>query len=415
MHHPTRHLTYGFIIILTMMVSLALIAFYYTNKSSDSVSSIVTAQLEKVSLINELSTIINNRTRFIQTMLLHQDRLTDSEAWSDINHYTGAYNETRRRLIPLLAPREKQLMQTIDKLDEDIAILNKQVSVLLLNDSQTEAGSILLREVLPKTAPLLANLSELTQLQRLDVEKALLMMSNEADKNRTQLTIYAIFSILVSLAVAIMAIVYGQKLSAQLQDINSYLEEKIEKRTESLLDTQKSLLEDNSKLSRLALTDTLTGLSNRAHMNQILQKEYSRYLRHNHRFGIILIDFDHFKEINDNYGHDRGDQVLIQLSRKFEQAIRNSDYLGRWGGEEFMICSTTISENHLFLIAENIRKIIFHSNFDVVGQITVSLGCALIQVDENIDELTKRADVALYVAKNNGRNQTVVSDFVEIT
>jgi len=127
-----------------------------------------------------------------------------------------------------------------------------------------------------------------------------------------------------------------------------------------------------------------------------------------------MIDIDHFKRVNDTYGHDVGDKMLVQLSRKFEQATRNSDYISRWGGEEFLICCTTISENDLYTIAENIRQMIVNSEFEIEENITISLGCAMIQANENINELVKRADVALYAAKNNGRNQTVVSEFAPV-
>jgi polar amino acid transport system substrate-binding protein len=106
--------------------------------------------------------------------------------------------------------------------------------------------------------------------------------------------------------------------------------------------------------------------------------------------------------------------MLEQLSRKFEQATRNSDFIARWGGEEFLICCTTISEDDIYPIAENIRQLIEDSSFDIDEDITISLGCAIIQEQENINELVKRADVALYAAKNNGRNQTVVSEFAKL-
>ena len=95
-------------------------------------------------------------------------------------------------------------------------------------------------------------------------------------------------------------------------------------------------------------------------------------MRHDQRFGIIMVDIDHFKKINDSYGHDTGDRVLIRLSRKFEQATRNSDFISRWGGEEFLICCTTINEDDLLPIAENIRKLVFNSNFDTAGKITIA-------------------------------------------
>ena len=414
MHRSTRLLAFGFVVILMMMISLALIAFYYSSSSSNSVNLTVTRQLEKINLINELSTIIHNRTRYMQSMLLNEDESIDAQALSTFNRFNGTYDETRNRLLPLLAPRERDIMLAIDILDHDISELNQQVSILFMNGSRTRAGIILLSNVLPKTAPLLAHLSELTQAQRLDVQKVLLMAATDAEEKQNQFAMYAVFSILVSLGVAIMAVWYGQKLSAQLEDINHYLEEKIEERTENLLETQKGLLEDNTELARLALTDSVTGLSNRMHMGQILQKEFSRYLRHSQRFGIIMIDIDHFKRVNDTYGHDVGDKMLVQLSRKFEQATRNSDYISRWGGEEFLICCTTISENDLYTIAENIRQMIVNSEFEIEENITISLGCAMIQANEKINELVKRADVALYAAKNNGRNQTVVSEFAPV-
>jgi len=165
----------------------------------------------------------------------------------------------------------------------------------------------------------------------------------------------------------------------------------------------------------MALTDNLTGLSNRTHMNQILHKEYSRFERHNQRFGIIMLDIDHFKSINDKLGHDAGDTVLKKLAPIFEKAIRTSDFIARWGGEEFLICCTTIEEEDLLPIAETIRQLVASTDFEQKGQMTASLGCAAIVKGETIADLIKRADVALYEAKNNGRNQSTVSEFTDIT
>jgi len=415
MHHPTRLLVYGFAIVILMMVTLAFIAFYATSDSNGNVNQQVSRQLEKINLINELSTIIQNRTRFMQSMLLHDEAFIESESWPNFNRLEGAYTETRTRLIPLLAPREREIMDAIDRLDRDINDLNRQVSVLFLNGSRDEASKILLQEVLPKTAPLLSHLSELTQAQRMDVQKALLLASSDAEKSRTQIVIFSIIAVLVSITVTCIAIWYGRKLSGQLQNMNDYLEQKIYERTESLLDTQKELLEDNNELTRMALTDSLTGLSNRTSMNQILRKEFARFERHDQRFGIIMLDIDHFKSINDSFGHDTGDKVLKQLATIFENAIRASDFVARWGGEEFLICCTTIEEEDLLPIAETIRKLVASTTFETAGQITASLGCAAIVKGESIGELIKRSDVALYEAKNNGRNQTVVSEFTDIS
>ena len=415
MHHPTRLLTIGFAIIILLMMALSYMGFQSINGGGSKLNLQVAGQLQKINLISELSTIIQNRTRFMQSMLLHDKNFIESESWPTFSRMSGAYAATRERLEPMLTPREREVIQAIDRLDKDISDLNRQVSVLFLNGSRDEASSVLLREVLPKTAPLLAHLSELTQMQRLDVEKALLLASQNAQDSRNRITLFSIIAVLISLTVTFIAIWYGRKLSGQLQDTNNYLEQKIYERTESLLDTQKELLEDNSELTRMALTDNLTGLSNRTHMNQILHKEFSRFERHNQRFGIIMLDIDHFKAINDKYGHDAGDTVLKKLAATFASAIRSSDFIARWGGEEFLICCTTIEEEDLLPIAETIRQLVANTPFDHKGQITASLGCAAIVKGESIGDLIKRADVALYEAKNNGRNQSMVSEFTDIS
>jgi len=415
MHHPTRFLIYGFTIVILMMIALAFIAFHSTSGSNREVSLQVTHQLEKINLINELSTIIHNRTRFMQSMLLHDENFNEDASWPNINRLSGAYNETHDRLVPMLVPREREIMAAIDRLDRDISDLNRQVSVLFLNGSRDEASKVLLQEVLPKTAPLLSHLAELTQAQRMDVQKVLLMASGDAEKSRTQIAIFSIIAVIVSVTVTFIAIWYGRKLSGQLQEMNNYLEQKIHERTESLLDTQKELLEDNSELTRMALTDNLTGLSNRTHMNQILRQEYARFERHDQRFGIIMMDIDHFKNVNDSFGHDTGDRVLKKLALIIASAIRTSDFGARWGGEEFLICCTTIEESDLLPIAETIRKLVASTDFEKVGQITTSLGCAAIVKGESIKELIKRADIALYEAKNNGRNMSIVAEFTDIS
>ena len=415
MHHPTRLLTTGFGIVILLMIALAYTGFQSINGGDSLLNMQVAGQLQKINLINELSTIIQNRTRFMQSMLLSDNDFIESESWPTFNRMSGAYSATRERLEPLLAPREHEVMKAIDSLDRDISYLNRQVSVLFLNGSRDEASSVLLQEVLPKTAPLLAHLSELIQMQRLDVEKAMLLASQDAQSSRNRITLFSIIAVLISLAVTFIAIWYGRKLSGQLEEMNTYLEQKIYERTESLLDTQKELLEDKNELTRMALTDNLTGLSNRTHMNQILHKEFSRFERHNQRFGLIMLDIDHFKSVNDKYGHDAGDAVLKTLAATFDTAIRSSDFVARWGGEEFLICCTTIEEEDLLPIAETIRQLVATTNFDHKSQITASLGCAAIVKGESIGDLIKRADVALYEAKNNGRNRSMVSEFTDIS
>jgi diguanylate cyclase (GGDEF)-like protein len=128
-----------------------------------------------------------------------------------------------------------------------------------------------------------------------------------------------------------------------------------------------------------------------------------------------MLDIDHFKNVNDKLGHDTGDRVLKKLASIIASAVRSSDFVARWGGEEFLICCTTIEEIDLLPIAETIRQLVANADFDRIGHITASLGCAAIVKGESIRELIKRADVALYEAKNNGRNRSMVAEFTDIS
>jgi diguanylate cyclase (GGDEF)-like protein len=162
---------------------------------------------------------------------------------------------------------------------------------------------------------------------------------------------------------------------------------------------------NNNKLRFLAHNDQLTEVSNRHHLTAILKKEYERKQRYNSIFSFIIFDIDHFKLINDNYGHDTGDKILKEMSDLVRRNIRQNDYFGRWGGEEFVIIAVEIDLDSAFKFAEKLRKEIENHNFIKNENITASFGAAEINSAENIDDLIKRADDALYRAKRNGRNR----------
>jgi len=168
------------------------------------------------------------------------------------------------------------------------------------------------------------------------------------------------------------------------------------------------IFSNNNKLRFLAHNDQLTEVSNRHHLTAVLEKEYERKTRYNSTFSFIIFDIDHFKSINDNYGHNTGDEILKEMSDLIKKNIRQNDYFGRWGGEEFVIIAAEIDLNSAYQLAEKLRKEIEENNFIENENITASFGVAEIGTAENIDDLIKRADDALYRAKRNGRNRVEV-------
>lgn len=171
--------------------------------------------------------------------------------------------------------------------------------------------------------------------------------------------------------------------------------------------TEQKLFEQNCILKNQAIIDGLTGLFNHRYLYERLEEEVKKYSRNNSSFVVMMLDIDHFKNINDTWGHLTGDKILKELSQILKENIRQTDVVGRYGGEEFLIMLTEINLNEGFEIAEKVRQVIQFAEFTDKIRLTVSIGIEAYN-GENISELIKKADNKLYVAKNSGRNKTVL-------
>lgn len=165
------------------------------------------------------------------------------------------------------------------------------------------------------------------------------------------------------------------------------------------------LEQTNKMLERLSVTDKLTGLYNRQKLDQTLIDEFKRVERYDQGFSIIILDIDHFKSVNDTFGHLAGDSLLVEMSKMLIQDNRKSDTIGRWGGEEFMVLLPSTDETAALSVAEKIRLAIELADFPEVGKITSSFGVTSHIQGDCIESFIYRADKALYKAKYHGRNQ----------
>lgn len=167
----------------------------------------------------------------------------------------------------------------------------------------------------------------------------------------------------------------------------------------------------NVELKRLATTDALTHLYNRRHFFALSYAEFSKSLRHKRPLSFIMMDVDEFKSINDTYGHAAGDHALTMLAECCQEAIRESDIVGRIGGEEFAICCPDADLQGTYAVAERIRQLCESKTICFNEQeftFTVSLGITTRgQLDEEFDLLLNRADQLLYQAKRSGRNRAI--------
>jgi diguanylate cyclase (GGDEF)-like protein/PAS domain S-box-containing protein len=162
--------------------------------------------------------------------------------------------------------------------------------------------------------------------------------------------------------------------------------------------------EYEEKLNRLAVTDSLTGVWNRRQGEELLTADMYDARRYGPAMSLLMLDLDHFKDINDTHGHKVGDLVLIELCRRLTAHLRASDVLVRWGGEEFVILMRQCTLDQAVPRADTLRALVADVPFADVGTVTVSIGVAELQTDDDLATWMRRADLAMYDAKSNGRN-----------
>jgi len=158
------------------------------------------------------------------------------------------------------------------------------------------------------------------------------------------------------------------------------------------------------ELKNISRTDRLTKINNRMYTDDVLENQYYRFKRDKELCSVILVDIDHFKSVNDTYGHLVGDNVLIEFARILGTSLRKGDVLGRWGGEEFLIILPHTKLEDAMKSAEKLRKIVDKNKFPTLDHLTASFGVSTFEESMNIEHLIDIADKALYKSKENGRN-----------
>lgn len=200
----------------------------------------------------------------------------------------------------------------------------------------------------------------------------------------------------------------GKSIIGSMEDISRNKSEEAQR--ESLIS---ELIEIKKQLEISSRTDPLTNLLNRRGMEEKLTSEKERWERSDKPFSLILCDIDFFKKVNDNYGHDAGDYILIQIAKNIKKHSRKQDVICRWGGEEFLLMLPETELNGAIKLAEKLRKKVEEDVHIFKNQkihITLSLGIASIEKGVEIDDCIKKADLRLYAAKEGGRNKVVGSD-----
>ncbi|WP_396587957.1 diguanylate cyclase domain-containing protein [Bermanella sp. R86510] len=194
----------------------------------------------------------------------------------------------------------------------------------------------------------------------------------------------------------------------QLQDNFGIMLRQLHQRQQHLIESKldsRIQLERANLMKELSETDSLTGLSNRRKLDDILASEIGRSNRYHSPLSVILADIDHFKRVNDEHGHLKGDEIICRVGDLLKQHTRETDTIGRWGGEEFLLVCPGIDQVEAVGLAEKIRELLEATQQGDGIQVTASFGVAALQDNDTVDSLVSRADRGLYKSKQSGRNR----------
>lgn len=174
---------------------------------------------------------------------------------------------------------------------------------------------------------------------------------------------------------------------------------------------QVQVMKNLEQLKSLAYYDQLTELPNRRYIEDQFRVKMEEFRQMKVPFGFAIMDIDHFKIINDTYGHDIGDQVLKMLAKVFKASVRGTDFVGRWGGEEFVAVFSHVDKEILEKVLNRIRMLVEKSSLrlpDQQIQVTISIGATLVRTEDDLEAMYKRADQRLYTSKTGGRNRVTL-------
>ena len=340
------------------------------------------------------------------------DRVVECVEGRGISAPSGSLEQLAELLAGALTP------SIAPSVDEDLATVTAQ----LKSDPELLTSPAMLRDIremirkrveLDKKA-ISANISELDEIMA-HLTETLRNMIKNSDANHE-----AICQIQIDLeevdfagdsieAIHKKLLRIAEAMEKETRCLNIELEKK-EKEAQELRSKIRQLEEQLRKERKRAGTDTLTRLPNRRAIDDFIEKQEAQYQRYGDNYSVVLFDIDHFKSVNDTYGHDAGDVVLASFGRMLRRYSRQVDFTGRWGGEEFLVVLPKTDKEGAKRFADKLREVVAKSKFMYKGTripVTVSGGVAERAEHESLEEMLKKADDNLYKAKANGRNQIV--------
>lgn len=400
----------AFILVLFLVSILVFSAKQLTNNTLEHTSQIIVSQYQKLHSLLNLHIHGQKRTIQLERIYLQQDPFEKDAALIDFYRDGGNYMKYRNQLAVLVSdnPAESQWLKEMNALAKDTAPIQEHVAQLGMKGDTVKGKEILMNQALPRLEQFSQKVNDFSLYQAQEMRKLIADSKTRVDQLMHNIVTVAGLLILVSLAFAFMVARKFNHINRQLKISNGTLEEEVRSRTHKLSQAREDLLHKNKILEQLSTTDPLTQLCNRLKIERVLEELHQKYEEQQQAYSLMLIDIDCFKKINDTYGHTIGDEVLKELSELLKLSFTQHGHIGRWGGEEFIVILENETLEQAVAVAEAFRHKTAETTFNEVGNLTVSIGVATVELNQTISELIHLADLGLYESKHAGRNRVTV-------
>ena len=393
-----RGATLAFAIIIVILLTTTLSGLYRIHDVMGQFDLVIDTNNRQTNIMHQIMNLGQERSLILQSMLFTQNPFEWEGMQTEMNHIVGASILLHEQLLKLPSSSEELNLLELQQRQTTLTSVSQNKVANLIYDQHDEAAQQLLyEEAIPnqRTAiNLMKRYIALQSQQNLDKQKT---TREQVESFKDMMVLLLIVGLAVSITMAINVVMRLMKEIKRRNLIESELEERVAKRTQ--------------QLSFLATHDALTSLPNRTLFLEQLTQSIKQSHRHNNFTAIFFMDLDGFKQVNDQYGHDAGDKVLIEISRRIEGTIREEDLFSRIGGDEFtLILNSLPNQEAAFPVADKIiavvnRPIRFEN---LVLNIGISIGISFYPNDgEETDQLITLADDAMYQAKSAGKNHYV--------
>lgn len=382
----------GFALLLLLMLLIIMTGLGYSSANNSRMEQIVNVHNIRATQVNQLRSYSRELSVLYYQMLLVRDPFTLDEIGQKVSTIAGEFLKVYDELMQTSTRQEDR-----DKLSKLMSLagrtynFQKEVIALLQQEKYAAATTLMVSKVQPSQNESVNYYDYLVKEQQQLVADAALAAQSAYRQSFLLMLLISGLAILLGVIISVFVVRKTWKAEQVLKRGKIELEKLVQERTH--------------ELHQLANTDELTGIFNRRKFSEVLQMEFARAKRYGTQLSVIILDVDHFKVINDTYGHHMGDIVLQKLAQIISASLRDTDIFARWGGEEFIILAPCGDSKQPDVLAERLRSAVENCVFGDAGKVTCSFGVTEFRFNDDQDSMINRADHNLYQAKNSGRNR----------